>query len=120
MFLSGIEDVYPGIDAVYRKGEWPKPNRRKPDPYSREDIKNLLRACETKDERLLVQLFLFCGGRRNEIKYLTKSDTQSRKNGKHETANEFRPSTEKPRGRRPYNPEDLSQYRFDAVRTGHT
>jgi hypothetical protein len=67
MFLSGIEDVYPGIDAVYRKGEWPKPNRKTPDPYSREDIKNLLRACETKDERLLVQLFLRRAEKRNQV-----------------------------------------------------
>jgi integrase len=75
-----------GIENVYTKKEWPKPNKKEPDAYSHEQIKALLKAAHTIDEQLLLQLFIFSGGRRGEIAHLKKSDIQIRKNGKEELA----------------------------------
>jgi integrase len=77
---------YFGITKVYARQEWPRPNKKTPDAYSREEISALLNACQTEDERLLIEIFLYSGGRRAEVRHLQKSDIQIRKNGKEEIA----------------------------------
>lgn len=62
------------IFGVYEKDEWPKPNKKRPDSYSSDEFKKLLKAAKTNEERLLIELFVYSGGRRGEIAHLKKSD----------------------------------------------
>jgi integrase/recombinase XerD len=63
-----------GITGVYQKSEWPRPNKKRPDAYSGDEFKKLLKAAKTNEERLLIELFVYSGGRRGEIAHLKKSD----------------------------------------------
>lgn len=68
-----------GITGVYQKSEWPRPNKKRPDAYSGDEFKKLLKAAKTNEERLLIELFVYSGGRRGEIAHLTKRDIRMTK-----------------------------------------
>ena len=64
---------YFGTEKLLRKGDWPKPNEKAVDAYSKEELAALFKAANP-EEKLLLEFFLFSGARDMEVAHATKAD----------------------------------------------
>ena len=65
-----------GIEKPLKRTDWPVPNEKTPDAYTRDEIAAMLKAAETKDERLLVEFFVYSGARDGEVMHAEKNDVR--------------------------------------------
>lgn len=70
-----------GIQKPLVKTDWPRPNKKTADAYSKDEVAAMLKAAETEAERLLVEFFLYSGARDGEVMHTEKNDVRIAMNG---------------------------------------